>query len=168
MHRLITARDNKFTNFVEFRTYKVIYRRYAGLFFSFCVDTVSGCAARAAAAACADGALGQRCARTARSQCALAAARACVLGALFLPTLSFFFAPLDFCQADNELAYLEAIHLFVMMLDEYFGNVCELDLVFNFHKVYAILDEYIVAGELQETSHGVILDRLKELEKAMM
>ena len=84
------------------------------------------------------------------------------------PTLSFFFAPLDFCQADNELAYLEAIHLFVMMLDEYFGNVCELDLVFNFHKVYAILDEYIVAGELQETSHGVILDRLKELEKAMM
>jgi hypothetical protein len=72
VHRLITARDNKFTNFVEFRTYKVIYRRYAGLFFSFCVDTVSGCAARAAAAACADGALGQRCARTARSQCALA------------------------------------------------------------------------------------------------
>ena len=93
----------------QFRTYKIIYRRYAGLFFSFCVDVT-----------------------------------------------------------DNELAYLEAIHLFVMMLDEYFGNVCELDLVFNFHKVYAILDEYIVAGELQETSHAVILDRLKELEKAMM
>ena len=35
-------------------------------------------------------------------------------------------------------------------------------------QVYAILDEYIVAGELQETSHAVILDRLKELEKAMM
>ena len=30
---------------------------------------------------------------------------------------------------DNELAYLETIHLFVEMLDMYFGNVCELDLV---------------------------------------
>lgn len=69
---------------------------------------------------------------------------------------------------DNELAYLEGIHFFVEMLDKYFGNVCELDLVFNFHKVYVILDEYLVAGELQETSQVVILDRLKELEKMMM
>lgn len=36
---------------------------------------------------------------------------------------------------DNELAYLESIHLFVEILDHYFNNVCELDLVFNFHKV---------------------------------
>ena len=36
---------------------------------------------------------------------------------------------------DNELGCLEAIHLFVEILDQYFGNVCELDLVFNFHKV---------------------------------
>jgi hypothetical protein len=62
----------------QFRTYKIIYRRYAGLFFAFCVDV-----------------------------------------------------------NDNELSYLEGIHLFVEMLDRYFGNVCELDLVFNFHKVRA-------------------------------
>ena len=36
---------------------------------------------------------------------------------------------------DNELAYLESVHLFVEILDHYFNNVCELDLVFNFHKV---------------------------------
>jgi hypothetical protein len=36
---------------------------------------------------------------------------------------------------DNELASLEAIHVFVELLDRYFGNVCELDLVFNFNKV---------------------------------
>lgn len=29
---------------------------------------------------------------------------------------------------------LEAIHLFVEILDHFFSNVCELDLVFNFHK----------------------------------
>lgn len=101
VHRLIATRDPKFTNFVEaspvlsfclvclhqlwqrvdkcylqFKTNKVIYRRYAGLFFSMCVDVT-----------------------------------------------------------DNELAYLESVHLFVEILDHYFSNVCELDLVFNFHKV---------------------------------
>ena len=33
---------------------------------------------------------------------------------------------------DNELSILELIHLFVEVLDGYFGNVCELDLVFHF------------------------------------
>lgn len=37
---------------------------------------------------------------------------------------------------DNELSMLEFIHLFVEVLDQYFGSVCELDLVFNFYKVY--------------------------------
>jgi hypothetical protein len=37
--------------------------------------------------------------------------------------------------SDNELAYLETIHLFVELLDQYFSNVCELDIVFNFNKV---------------------------------
>jgi AP-2 complex subunit sigma-1 len=62
---------------LQYRNYKIIYRRYAGLFFTFAID----------------------------------------------PT-------------DNELAYLEAIHFFVEVLDEFFGNVCELDLVFNFYKVF--------------------------------
>lgn len=39
--------------------------------------------------------------------------------------------------SDNELTALEAIHLFVEILDHYFSNVCELDLVFNFHKVHS-------------------------------
>ncbi|KAF9599424.1 hypothetical protein IFM89_037004, partial [Coptis chinensis] len=91
VHRLVVNRDPKFTNFVEFRTHKDIYRRYAGLFFSMCVDIT-----------------------------------------------------------DNELA------LFVEILDHFFSNYfCELDLVFNFHKVYLILDEFILAGELQETSKKV-------------
>jgi len=108
---------------------------------------------------------------------------------------------------DNELLYLETVHLFVevreclyrffslefqllllfcsyffispisppssltflffssplQILDHYFGNVCELDLVFGFHKVYCILDEFIIGGEVQETSKKVILERLKEI-----
>lgn len=73
VHRLVGGRDDKTqSNFVEFRNYKMVYRRYAGLYFCFCVDT-----------------------------------------------------------NDNELGYLEAIHFFVEILDSFFKNVCELDLVFN-------------------------------------
>ncbi|PWN97649.1 putative clathrin coat assembly protein ap17 [Tilletiopsis washingtonensis] len=107
VHRLIAPRDQKYqSNFVEFRNHKVVYRRYAGLFFCVCVDV-----------------------------------------------------------NDNELAYLEAIHLFVEVLDSFFGNVCELDLVFNFYKVYAILDEIFLAGEIEETSKHVVLARLDQLER---
>jgi hypothetical protein len=38
-------------------------------------------------------------------------------------------------RAENELSCLEAIHLFVEILDTYFSHVCELDLVWHFHKV---------------------------------
>lgn len=66
---------------------------------------------------------------------------------------------------DNELLYLESIHLFVELLDKYFESVCELDLVFNFYKVFAMIDEMFLAGEVQETSKRIILDRLTELQK---
>jgi AP-2 complex subunit sigma-1 len=51
-------------------------------------------------------------------------------------------------------------------LDRYFGNVCELDLVYNFHKVYAILDEFFMAGEVQETSKAEIMARLRSIDLA--
>jgi AP-2 complex subunit sigma-1 len=106
VHRLVTARDKKYTNFIEYNNYKLIYRRYAGLFFTIAVDI-----------------------------------------------------------NENELSYLEIIHLFVELLDSYFSNVCELDIVFNFNKVYCILDEFMLAGEIEETSKREILDRVKLLEK---
>jgi AP-2 complex subunit sigma-1 len=106
VHRLVTSRDKKYTNFIEYNNYKLIYRRYAGLFFTIAVDV-----------------------------------------------------------QDNELSFLESIHLFVELLDSYFANVCELDIVFNFNKVYMILDEYMLAGEIEETSKKEILDRVKFLEK---
>jgi len=106
VHRFVTARDKKYTNFIEYNNYKLIYRRYAGLFFTIAVDV-----------------------------------------------------------NDNELSYLETIHLFVELLDSYFSNVCELDIVFNFNKVYSILDEFMLAGEIEETSKREILDRVKEMEK---
>lgn len=60
-------------------------------------------------------------------------------------------------QNDNELALIEVIHHFVEVLDKYFGNVCELDLIFNFHRSFLILDEVMLGGELVESSKRSIL-----------
>lgn len=67
-------------------------------------------------------------------------------------------------ESENELSMLEFIHLFVEVLDQYFGSVCELDLVFNFYKVYQILDEMVVGGELMETSKATINRNLKQAD----
>ncbi|KAH7729450.1 adapter-related protein complex 1 sigma 1B subunit [Aphelenchoides avenae] len=71
------------------------------------------------------------------------------------------YASLYFCcaveEGDNELACLEVIHRYVELLDRYFGSVCELDIIFNFEKAYFILDEFLIAGEVQETSKKQVL-----------
>jgi AP-1 complex subunit sigma 1/2 len=36
-------------------------------------------------------------------------------------------------------------------------KVCELDLIFNFNKAYYVLDELLIAGELQESSRKAVL-----------
>jgi len=82
------------------------------------------------------------------------------------------FAPANSHNADdNELVTLEIIHQFVEVLDKYFGNVCELDLIFNFHKAYFILDEMLLGGEMVEPSKKAVnkvveaQDQLVELAK---
>lgn len=42
--------------------------------------------------------------------------------------------------------------------------MCELDIVFNFNKVYGILDELIVGGEILETAKEAIVSSIKMLE----
>ena len=71
---------------------------------------------------------------------------------------------------DNELITLEIIHRYVEQMDKYYGNVCELDIIFSFTKAYYILDELLLAGELQESSKKNVLrcisqqDALEDME----
>ena len=37
------------------------------------------------------------------------------------------------------------------------NKVCELDIIFNFEKAYFMLDEFIIGGEVQETSKKNVL-----------
>lgn len=71
------------------------------------------------------------------------------------------YASLYFCCAierdDNELLTLETIHRYVELLDKYFGSVCELDIIFNFEKAYFMLDEFLLGGEVQESSKKNVL-----------
>ncbi|KAJ7071269.1 Adaptor protein complex sigma subunit [Mycena amicta] len=71
----------------------------------------------------------------------------------------YFVAGLD--SSDNELISLEVIHRYVEILDRYFGNVTELDLIFNFQRAYAVLDEVVLAGEMQESSKSTALRTVK-------
>lgn len=105
LYRTIILRDSKHSNFIEFRNYKILYKKYASLYFVFCVDLW-----------------------------------------------------------ENELGTMEFIHLFVETLDRFFGSVCELDVVYNFYKVYAILDELILAGEIIETSKDKVIKKQREVE----
>ena len=88
---MVLARPTRLCNFLEWRDLKIVYRRYASLYFVMAVD-----------------------------------------------------------PDDNELVVLETVHHFVEILDRYFGNVCELDLIFNFHKAYYILDELLCSGSCDD------------------
>lgn len=62
------------------------------------------------------------------------------------------------------------MHRYVEQMDKYYGNVCELDIIFNFQKAYFILDELLLAGEMQESSKKNVLrcisqeDSLEDME----
>lgn len=90
---LVLSRRNRMSNFLEYRDSKVVYRRYASLYFIAGIDA-----------------------------------------------------------EDNELLALEVVHRYVEQMDKYYGNVCELDIIFNFQRAYYILDEIIVGGEMIESS----------------
>ncbi|XP_061574757.1 AP-1 complex subunit sigma-3a isoform X1 [Cololabis saira] len=84
------------------------------------------------------------------------------------------YASLYFCagveDSDNELLALEVLHRYVELLDKYFGNVCELDIIFNFEKAYFILDEYLMGGEVLETSKfsvGLSMEQADILQETM-
>ena len=105
---MILSRPSKQCNFLDWKGKKIVYKRYASLYFVACID-----------------------------------------------------------DEDNELLTLEKIHLYVEILDRYFGNVCELDIIFNFHKAYFILDELFVGGYLCESSKREVL-RVTQAQDEMM
>lgn len=42
--------------------------------------------------------------------------------------------------------------------------MCELDIIFNFEKAYFILDEFLLGGEVQETSKKNVLKAIEQAD----
>ncbi|XP_041796190.1 AP-1 complex subunit sigma-3a [Chelmon rostratus] len=105
MIMLVLARPSRSCNFLEWRDLKIVYKRYASLYFCAGME-----------------------------------------------------------EEDNELLSLEVVHRYVELLDKYFGNVCELDIIFNFEKAYFILDEFLMGGEVQETSKFAVGASVEEAD----
>lgn len=99
----ILSRKQKMSNFLEWKDYKIVYKRYASLYFCCAIE-----------------------------------------------------------QDDNELLTLEVIHRYVELLDKYFGSVCELDIIFNFEKAYFMWDEFVIGGDVQETSKKNVLKAISD------
>lgn len=43
-------------------------------------------------------------------------------------------------------------------------QVCELDIIFNFEKAYFILDEFLMGGEIQDTSKKSVLKAIEQAD----
>ena len=100
---MVIGRSQRLSNVIEWNNYKVIYKRFASLYFITLCD-----------------------------------------------------------KEENELIILELLQHFVECLDRYFGNVCELDIIFNFHKAYYIIEEILSGGNIQESDRKEIYRILTE------
>lgn len=115
LSHLVVNRNSKQCNFLEWREDKLVFRRYASLYFVVCVD-----------------------------------------------------------RDENELMMLELIQHYVELLDRYFHNVCELDLVFNVNKAYYLLEEVLIDGDIYESSKKAVLrsvaaqDSMSEKPKGLL
>ena len=100
---MVIGRSARLSNVIEWNNYKIIYKRFASLYFITLCD-----------------------------------------------------------KEENELIILELLQHFVECLDRYFGNVCELDIIFNFHKAYYIIEEILSGGNIQESDRKEIYKILSE------
>ncbi|EPQ31601.1 uncharacterized protein PFL1_00934 [Pseudozyma flocculosa PF-1] len=69
-------------------------------------------------------------------------------------------------QSESELGILDLIQVFVESLDRCFENVCELDLIFHFDEVHAILCELIQGGLVVETNINEIVSAAQTTSRA--
>lgn len=76
------------------------------------------------------------------------------------------YATLYFCfvvdDGESCLGMLDLIQVFVEALDKVFGDVCELDLIFHFDDVHAVLGECVVGGLVADTTASAIVAAFNE------
>eukprot|EP01130_Rhizamoeba_saxonica_P017001 TRINITY_DN8025_c0_g1_i1.p1 TRINITY_DN8025_c0_g1~~TRINITY_DN8025_c0_g1_i1.p1 ORF type:complete len:148 (-),score=18.59 TRINITY_DN8025_c0_g1_i1:44-487(-) len=66
---------------------------------------------------------------------------------------------------ENDLAILEFIQFFVETLDDYFRQVCELDIMFSLDRAHFILDEMVVGGDIVDANRRNVLGSVYVLDE---
>lgn len=66
---------------------------------------------------------------------------------------------------DNELITLECIHRYVECLNDYFGNVNELDIIYNAAEAFHVLDELFMCGHIADSSKKSVLKRVRAFDE---
>jgi AP-3 complex subunit sigma len=64
-------------------------------------------------------------------------------------------------STESEYDIYEVIHILVQCLDQYFENVCELDLIFHSDKVNQIINEFFVGGFIVERTPDILLNDIR-------
>lgn len=67
-------------------------------------------------------------------------------------------------STESPLALIDLIQVFVETLDRVFENVCELDLIFGYETMHAVLGEMIVGGIVVETNIDKIVAGVRSQE----
>lgn len=70
-------------------------------------------------------------------------------------------------STESPLALIDLIQVFVEALDRIFENVCELDLIYGFESMHAVLSEMIVGGVVVETNLDKIVAAVREQEGSL-
>ncbi|TVY54517.1 AP-3 complex subunit sigma [Lachnellula cervina] len=64
-------------------------------------------------------------------------------------------------STESPLALIDLIQVYVEALDRLFENVCELDLIFNFETLHAVLAEMVVGGVVIETGLEKVVEGVR-------
>lgn len=143
MIRKCLSRSELQCSFLEYRGYKVIYRRYASLF--FIVGTKP------------DLDVLQKNTNTSLN--------ASIASAMTSSGGNVVGEDLNVLNRENELGLLEFIHNLVETMDRWAGSICELDIMYQLEEVHFILDEMVMNGYIVETCKGATLKPIDLLER---
>ncbi len=134
--RKCLSRSELQCSFLEYRGYKVIYRRYASLF--FIVGT----------------------------QADIDITNKLTSGGGIINRNKAEHTSLLLAEnKENELGLLEFIHNLVETMDKWAGSICELDIMYQLEEVHFILDEMVLNGYIVETCKGATLKTVDLLER---
>ncbi|EYU27246.1 hypothetical protein MIMGU_mgv1a020831mg [Erythranthe guttata] len=163
---------NYYCSFVEHLNYKVVYRRYASLFFLVGVDNelrthfhltrlkISDCSSFP----------NQNKLNITLSDIRFTIKLECGMRLIVISPTIYATEITSrigvYRNLNNELGILEFIHLLVETMDRHFGNVCELDIMFHLEKAHFMLEEMVMNGCVVETSKANILSPIQLMEKA--